>query len=325
MGELIAGLNIFDLLFAFFIFYFIITSRNFIFAVIDLSSFILTVIFSYVFYRFFADLLIVNFLLSRGIAKALGFFIAWLIFELIFFIIGRYAISKVPDFIHKNHINRWLAVIPAVIQASVIFFLITVTTFSLPVRAEIKEEMLSSRTGAYFIGFSHLLENRIKNVFGEAANETLNFITIRNAGDEVNLGFKAPANSLKQDLESESIMLDLLNQERIREGLEPLQESFQLRTAAEDYAEEMLINGFFSHESQVDNSSPAERLTRKGIIFLAAGENLAYAPDVYTAHRGLMNSPGHRANILSPDYNQVGVGVIDGGIYGRMFVQEFTN
>ncbi|KKR88441.1 MAG: SCP-like protein extracellular [Candidatus Gottesmanbacteria bacterium GW2011_GWA2_41_12] len=62
-----------------------------------------------------------------------------------------------------------------------------------------------------------------------------------------------------------------------------------------------------------------------GIFYTEAGENLAFAPNVNIAHAGLMNSPGHRANILSPDFGKVGIGVIDGGIYGEMFVQKFTD
>jgi len=38
-----------------------------------------------------------------------------------------------------------------------------------------------------------------------------------------------------------------------------------------------------------------------------------------------MDSPGHRANILRPDFRKVGIGVIDGGAYGKMFVQVFTD
>jgi len=41
--------------------------------------------------------------------------------------------------------------------------------------------------------------------------------------------------------------------------------------------------------------------------------------------QGLMNSPGHRANILNPNFHKIGIGVIDGGIYGKMYTQEFTN
>lgn len=61
-----------------------------------------------------------------------------------------------------------------------------------------------------------------------------------------------------------------------------------------------------------------------GIGFDVAGENLAFAPSVEVAHEGLMNSPGHRENILSPDFCRVGIGVQNSGVYGRMFSQEFA-
>jgi uncharacterized protein YkwD len=62
-----------------------------------------------------------------------------------------------------------------------------------------------------------------------------------------------------------------------------------------------------------------------GIQFVVAGENLAYAPNVDIAQRGLMNSPGHRANILRPEFGHVGIGVIRSAAEGSMFTQDFTN
>ena len=56
---------------------------------------------------------------------------------------------------------------------------------------------------------------------------------------------------------------------------------------------------------------------------LMAGENLAGAPTVERAHSGLMNSPGHRANILNPNFTHVGIGIVDGGPYGKMYTQTF--
>lgn len=50
-----------------------------------------------------------------------------------------------------------------------------------------------------------------------------------------------------------------------------------------------------------------------------------FPPTVIVAHNGLMNSEGHRANILSPEFSRVGIGVIDNGIYGKIFVQIFTD
>ena len=66
-------------------------------------------------------------------------------------------------------------------------------------------------------------------------------------------------------------------------------------------------------------------MQKAGINYQYAGENLALAPSTSLAMQGLMNSPGHRANILSPNFHKVGIGVIDGGIYGEMYTQDFTN
>jgi uncharacterized protein YkwD len=62
-----------------------------------------------------------------------------------------------------------------------------------------------------------------------------------------------------------------------------------------------------------------------GITFMNAGENLALAQTLDIAHNGLMHSPGHRANILRPQFGRVGIGILDGGKYGLMISQEFRN
>lgn len=60
-----------------------------------------------------------------------------------------------------------------------------------------------------------------------------------------------------------------------------------------------------------------------GVSYNTAGENLAGNQTVEAAHTALMNSQGHRENILSGNYTEVGIGVVDGGPYGKMFVQLF--
>lgn len=84
------------------------------------------------------------------------------------------------------------------------------------------------------------------------------------------------------------------------------------------------MRGYFSHYTP-EGLSPFDRMNAAGMSFSFAGENLALAPNVAMAMQGLMNSAGHRANILSPNFGKVGIGVIDGGIYGEMFCQEFTD
>jgi uncharacterized protein YkwD len=61
------------------------------------------------------------------------------------------------------------------------------------------------------------------------------------------------------------------------------------------------------------------------VRFITAGENLALAPTLQIAHTGLMNSPGHRANILRREFGRVGIGIMDGGMRGLMISQEFRN
>ena len=159
--------------------------------------------------------------------------------------------------------------------------------------------------------------------FGGAVNDTLNFIAVKPEGGETtSLGFKSTKNSV--DELSENKMLGLVNDERTSRGLKPLQMDKKLQGVARAHSKDMLEKGYFSHTSQ-DGKSPFDRMHDAGITFLVAGENLALAPDVDIAHNGLMNSPGHRANILTADFGKVGIGVIDVGVYGKMFSQEFTD
>ena len=126
------------------------------------------------------------------------------------------------------------------------------------------------------------------------------------------------------DADSETVMLRLLNQERTLAGQRPLVADGRLREVARAHSEEMFRLGYFAHDSP-SSGSPFERLRRVGIGYSAAGENLAYAPTVEAAHRGLMDSPEHRRNILAPDFRRVGIGVQQSGIWGRMFTQDFTS
>jgi uncharacterized protein YkwD/uncharacterized membrane protein required for colicin V production len=128
---------------------------------------------------------------------------------------------------------------------------------------------------------------------------------------------------VQPDAEAEARMLDLVNVERLRAGLRPLVADERLREVARQHSQEMFRLGYFAHVSP-SAGSPADRLQRSGVPFATAGENLAYAPTVEVAHSGLMASPGHRKNILTPEFSRVGIGVMRGGLYGRMFTQNFA-
>jgi len=122
----------------------------------------------------------------------------------------------------------------------------------------------------------------------------------------------------------EQDMLDLLNQEREACGLKPLEIDYRLERMARLYCLEMVSYDFFSHTSPVSGNL-LDRVVSSDVPdgWLIAGENLAGAPTVELAFKGLMNSPAHKANMLEEEYTHVGIGVVAGGPYGKMFVQEF--
>ncbi len=315
-----------DLTFILLLLYFMLSSRGLIRTVLEALGFIFSLVLSYKLYAFFGKLLILNFSVNQGIAFAAGYFIAWFVSEIVFYLI----ISNIPPEIlkrfEKNPLNQVLGYVAGALQGGIIFLFLISLIFAFPVRPQIKQAILESRSGPLFVNLSQSFEQQIKSIFGGAISETLNFLTIKPQSNErVDLGIKPSQKQLSYDESSETIMFNLVNQERQKVGGKTLVMDERLRDLARAYAMEMFKNGFFAHVSVVDGSTPADRATRAGISFAVIGENLAYAPDVYIAHQGLMNSEGHRENILSTDYGHVGIAVVDGGIYGRMFVQEFTN
>ncbi len=122
----------------------------------------------------------------------------------------------------------------------------------------------------------------------------------------------------------EQQLLQLVNQARADAGLAPLYAEQQLTNMARDYSAEMIQYDFFGHVSPVSGDLQA-RVAAHGIGgWLLAGENIAKSPTVESAFAAFMNSPGHRDNILKPDYNCTGIGILQGP-NGLVITQEFMN
>jgi uncharacterized protein YkwD len=112
-------------------------------------------------------------------------------------------------------------------------------------------------------------------------------------------------------------MVTAINNERARYGLPPVVANTKLNTAAQKHSRDMANNDFFSHTGS-DGSSPFTRMKREGYYYTYAMENIAAGyPTVSQVVTGWMNSPGHRANILSKYLKEIGVGYVnlstDGG------------
>jgi len=123
----------------------------------------------------------------------------------------------------------------------------------------------------------------------------------------------------------EAAMVKLVNQERTRAGLKPLEVDMRLVQTARAKSRDMIDNNYFGHISPT-YGNPYQQMKAAGITgySVLGGENIAGNSSVQGAHTSLMNSAGHRANILDSRYTHIGIGIVNGGPYGKMFTQHFA-
>ena len=120
----------------------------------------------------------------------------------------------------------------------------------------------------------------------------------------------------------EQKMINLINAERAKVSVPPLSVDLILMKVAKIKADDMVKNNYFSHISPT-YGSPFDMLKQFGVSYKSSGENLAGNYSVEAAHTALMNSGGHRQNILNPSFTHVGIGIADSPKYGKIFVQLF--
>lgn len=102
--------------------------------------------------------------------------------------------------------------------------------------------------------------------------------------------------------------LQLLNEDRAKNGLPALQWEQPLADIAREHSAEMRDVGFFAHRSPTTGMH-TDRMAAAHYRSVASAENLAHNSSVYEAEAGLMHSLGHRRNILDPEMTHVGIGV----------------
>ncbi len=154
------------------------------------------------------------------------------------------------------------------------------------------------------------LDNSYVTIFYDKhENNTVTAIQIISSDmEQQKEGFYPDSSSaLKEGFELQ--LFDLTNATRVEHGLPFLSWDDHVRETARKHSNDMAINNFFDH-TNLDGQSPFDRMEEDNIRFRVAGENLAAGQtSSIFAHEGLMNSLGHRENILHPDFESIGVGV----------------
>lgn len=116
-------------------------------------------------------------------------------------------------------------------------------------------------------------------------------------------------------------VIDLTNEQRRQNGLQPLKADPQLSGVALKKSQDMQQNGYFSHTSPT-YGSPFDMMRDFGVSYKTAGENIAQGQRTpQEVVNAWMNSPGHRENILNPNYTHIGVGYVgSGNHWTQMFI-----
>jgi len=297
--------------------------RGFLAFSLDLLGLVLSFLAALRYYEPVATWFTVQFGVGPPFSKPLAFLVIASVIGLGLAMVVGALVRLLSPLVRHNPVDRLLGIVPGGLNGLLIAAILLTLAVTLPISRTLETSVQRSGLGSELVAAVTAVEARLRPVFGDAIAELLTFQTVSpEAGASLELPFSV-ANPAP-DPGAEEQMLRLVNEERVSRGVAPLVMDEQLRALARAHARDMFERGYFSHFTP-DGLSPFDRMRAAGINFLAAGENLALAPTVEVAHTGLMNSPGHRRNILSPEFHRVGIGALDGGLHGIMFAQEFTN
>lgn len=232
-------------------------------------------------------------------------------------------LKKIPAGIHAKKGNQVLGLFPGLISGCITAAILAVLLLAIPLPDGIGTQAQESKIANRFASAADRLESALSPIFEEAGQKTLTRLTVNPGSREmITLPYQVADPKPRYDLEV--AMLKLVNQERQAAGLPPLAADTALARVARLHATDMFRRGYFSHYTP-EGKNPFDRIRKQNIHFLTAGENLALAPSLNIAHQGLMNSPGHRANILRKSFGRVGIGVMEGGYHRLMITQNFRN
>jgi uncharacterized protein YkwD len=211
-------------------------------------------------------------------------------------------------------------VIPAIARSVFIVAVAILAIEALPVASEVKAAVETSRSGRIVGEQVSAVQPQISALTSQLGGSPL--LVTKIGEDETEKLDLPDVLAIEPDPVAERQLYDLVNEERDKVGLAILAWDDRLVPVARAHSVEMFKLKYFSHESP-NAGTPFDRLKMAGIGYSRAGENLAYAQSVSVAHRALMDSPGHRENILRPEFTRIGIGVVNAGAYGRMVTQLF--
>ena len=303
--------------------------RGFTASITGLASIVASVVLAIRFYPLATGLIPKQWELSPLLANGAGFLAVLILSQVVL----AFTLAIIAGMLRP--LRPWLApliaadhllgAIPGFVLGIAVAALLLTPLRVLPLPSTVQQSVEESALAGHLTRATAAALPQLESLFGRAILSTmaLRGDGIVEYGEALQFG-PFPLSELQVDAAAENRLLTLVNTARARESLPPLVMDPDLRAVARTHSAEMFRLNYFSHRSPV-TGNPADRIRKHNIPYRVAGENLAYAPTVDVAHVGLMNSPDHRHNILAAEYGKIGIGVVSGGIYGKMFTQNFTN
>lgn len=262
--------------------------------------------------------------LPPGISNLAGFTVVMLSIIFIFFVICGYFFDGLLKRTRGKVFSLSGSMLESIKGLTVAAIIISVLSY-VPIDQSLKKVVEESPAGRVLALSVQNYSLKIEQVFGRPVEESMFFGTIYRARNDRPLRpGRPPERYLARDRESENIMLLLLNRLRREYGLSELQQDDGLANAALNHSYDMFKNDYFGHSSPTEGGL-GNRLDESKIPYNYAGENLALAPNVEMAYYGLVESKGHRRNMLNPGFSRAGIGVVDGGPFQKMFTQNFAD
>ncbi len=203
----------------------------------------------------------------------------------------------------------------------------------------VNTDYLNMRTGSdiNFDSITVLRRNEYVRIFGKIGE----WYIIQNEKNQIgtaHMNYIIPTNEQKASVSNsetidtysnssltadESELLSLINREREKNNLLPLNLDEELQNIARLKANDLVDNNYFSHISPT-YGTPFEMLKNNQISYKTASENIAGNPSITKAFESWIASESHKNNILNNDYNYTGLAVVDSIAYGKIIVELFV-
>lgn len=298
-------------------------AKGFLLAAVQLLTLAVSLAAAFVGWRFVAQWLAAWWPSLAVWWPAIAFLVLYLLVDLLVGAIVHRMVLAFPQKVHAHGLNQFLGLAPGAVNGALHATVLTVLLLTLPALDSLTRMARDSALADRFAAPAEWLESQLAPVFDPAIRRTLQALTVPpDSRTSVKLPMRVSEARPRPDLEQR--MLQMVNAERAAQGLDPVRADPELTEVARAHSRDMFARGYFSHYTP-EGGDLGDRLRQGKVRFLTAGENLAYAPTLPIAHQGLMNSPGHRANILRPQFGRLGIGILDGGRHGLMVTQAFRN